>query len=395
MSSGKEETHLSQIRIYLNWPGSAEGWYAVKAKGAMLSVLHWGDAHGAFEDWSPFAYVPIDPAGNGEFYFSGNRGIPGGVTHVWAKVYTEDFSSFEWSNACIPEQFLTVDEKRGNVRSFSILTDFHMSQKPWRVRQALRAAESDVVFLLGDSSNDGRAEQFENVLACISDVAPDKAIFPVIGNHDVLHPSAQAENGCVHYEDFQKKLLSNAESRGFSVQHAPDGRAYSVTAGDIDIVALHCVTTGRMFVFPEDIEIDWLNRHLLETPALWHIVLCHAPLIRHNPNRNDGPAYFSKNNLIQEIIDQTGRVIFLNGHTHVSPNVLIGNGEYDRARGNIYLDCASVVETDTSREKGMMARDWKDGCETELTISENTVEITMRSIATGAKFSRGYYRFSV
>ncbi|MBQ5770314.1 MAG: hypothetical protein IIW08_03960 [Clostridia bacterium] len=161
---------MISVETNLIWPGSAEGWYAVKAKGAMLSVLHWGDVQGAFEDWSPFAYVPIDPAGNGEFYFSGNRGIPGGVTHVWAKVYADDFLSFEWANACIPEQFLTVDEKRGNVRSFSILTDLHMSQKPWRVRQALRAAESDIVFLLGDSSNDGRVEQFENVLACISDV---------------------------------------------------------------------------------------------------------------------------------------------------------------------------------------------------------------------------------
>lgn len=386
---------MISVEINLIWPGSAEGRYAVRAKGSILSVFFWGDMQGASEDWSPFAYVPIDPAGNGEFYFSGNRGIPRGMTHVWAKVYTEDFSSFEWSSAMIPERFLPKDEILPYTHTFSILTDLHMSKTPWRIRQALRAAESDVIFLLGDSSNDGRAEQFENVLACISDLTPDKAIFPVIGNHDVLHPSAKAENGCVHYEDFQKKLLSNAESRGFSVQYAPDGRAYSVRIGNVEILALHCVTTGRRFVFPEDIQIEWLNQRLLEMPDLWHIVLCHAPLIRHNPNRNDGPAYLGRNNRIQEIIDQSGRVIFLSGHTHVSTNVLIGNGEYDRARGNIYLDCASVVPTDTSGEKGMMARDWKDGCETELALSENMVEITMRSIASGVKFSRGYYRFSV
>ena len=386
---------MISVDINLIRPGNAEGWYAVRAKGYILSVLFWGDAQGASEDWSPFAYVPIDPAGNGEFYFSGNRGIPRGMTHVWAKVYTEDFSSFEWFSAMISGRFLPEDETPVKPVRFSVLTDLHMSKTPWRIRQALRAAESDVIFLLGDSSNDGRAEQFENVLACISDLAPDKVFFPVIGNHDVLHPSTKAENGCVHYEDFQKKLLFSAESRGFSVQYAPDGRAYSVRIGEIEILALHYVTTGRRFVFPEDIQIEWLKQRLSETPDLQHVVLCHAPLIRHNPNRNDGPAYLGGNNRIQEIIDQTGRVIFLSGHTHVSANVLTGNGEYDRAHGNIYLDCASVVPTDTSGEKGMMARDWKDGCETELALSKNMVEITMRSIASGVKFSRGYYRFSV
>lgn len=44
---------------------------------------------------------------------------------------------------------------------FSILTDLHLSSKPWKIRRALRTAESDTVFLLGDSTNDGLAEQFE------------------------------------------------------------------------------------------------------------------------------------------------------------------------------------------------------------------------------------------
>jgi len=395
MPAERRKTRMIEINIHLIRQSSAEGWYAVSAPGYGIAVLYWGNEREALADFSSFAYVPIDSAGNGAFYFCGNRGIPSGVTHVWVKAYREGSSSCEWSSASIDEKFLSKDEKEPYAQSFSILTDLHMSQKPWRVRQALRMVKSDTVFLLGDCANDGLPEQFDRVTSNIEELIPDKTVFPVIGNHDVLHPSDKAEDGCVNYADFQRKMLSKAEHNGFSVQYAPDGRAYSVKIGDIDIVALACVTTGRKFVFPDERQIDWLEKHLLETVASWHIVLCHAPLIMHNPNRNDGPAYFNKNKRIQQIVDRTGRVIFLNGHTHVSPNVLGGNGEYDRERRNIYLDCASVVETDASKETGMMARDWKDGCATELIVSGDMVEIRMRSIASGIMFPRGYYRFTV
>ena len=85
------------------------------------------------------------------------------------------------------------------------------------------------------------------------------------------------------------------------------------------------------------------------------------------------------------------RIIFLSGRTHVSPDVLTGNGAYDENHQNIYLDCGSAVATDTSREMGMMSPDWKDGCKTELLIAKDSVEICMRSTESGIRFPRGYY----
>ena len=48
---------------------------------------------------------------------------------------------------------------------------------------------------------------------------------------------------------------------------------------------------------------------------------------------------------------------------------------------------------DTSADQGLMAADWKDGCVSELAVSPDAVEICMKSIHTGLKFPRGYYRF--
>lgn len=383
------------IRLELNliWSGCAEGKYIVRAKGCILAALRWGDCGGPDDGWSPIAYVPVDPAGNGVFFFSGRRGIPPGITHVWARCYAADFTSFEDASAKIPERFLLREATGAVIGRFSVLTDLHMTTKPWKIRQALRAVQSDVVFLLGDSTNDGLPEQFGRFRACIEELAPDRPFFPVPGNHDVLHERHSAGgDGCRNYADFQKHLLSRSEVRGFQVEYAPDGRAYAVKIGGLDVIGLQCVTTGCKFLF-DDAQIDWLEERLAASEARWRIVLCHGPMLKHNPNRSDGPPYLSHNRRLQEMLDRYGRVIFLSGHTHVSPNVPGGSGEFDREHGNIYLDCASVVPTDTAGETGMMAPDWKDGCRTELTIMENAIEIRMGSVESGICFPRGYYWF--
>lgn len=385
---------MIKIQTSLIWPGCAQGKYSVKANGFILAILRWGNGEEPFHDWGPFAYVPIDPAGNGSFAFPGKRGIPRGASHVWARCYAADFASFTDACAEIPEQYLPPDTLEDDGKRFSIFTDLHLASKPWKIKQALRAAESDTIFLLGDSTNDGFAEQFAAFQACIEETVPDSSFFPVTGNHDVLHASRlDSSDGCRNYADFQKRLLAKAEKNGHVITYAPDHRAYSVQIGSLDVIGLQCVTTGRKFQFPEEIQLDWLKEHLSATAAAWHIILCHAPMLKHNPNRNEGVPYLDKNKRIQDMLDRNGRIIFLNGHTHVSPNVLLGNGEFDEAHQNIYLDCGSVVATDTSGECGLMAPDWKDGCKTELIVSENTLEICMSSIASGRKFPRGYYCF--
>ncbi len=387
---------MIKLQTSLIWRGCAQGKYIVKAKGYILAVLRWGDKEGPLNDWGPFAYVPIDPAGNGCFTFSGRRGIPREATHVWGRCFASDFSCFEDAVTEIPVAHLPESNQPQERISFSILTDLHLTSKPWKIKQALIATDNPVVFLLGDSTNDGLETQFEKFKNCIAENIPQKSIFPVPGNHDILHPSRSGNTaGCSNYARFQRHLLAQAEKQGYYISYSSVDQSYSVRMEDVDIIGLQCVTTGRNFLFPHGAAIDWLEKHLETTPAAWHIILCHAPMLTHNPNRNDGPPYLDQNKRIQEILDRNGRIIFLSGHTHVSPNVLVGNGEYDEEHRNIYLDCGSVVSTDTSGENGMMSPNWKDGCKTELTITEDTVEICMSSIESGIKFPRGYYRFHV
>jgi hypothetical protein len=82
---------MAKLQISLIWPGCAQGKYTIKAKGFILAVLRWGNVEGPLEECDPIGYMPIDPAGNGSFFFPGGRGIPPGATHVWARCVSHDF----------------------------------------------------------------------------------------------------------------------------------------------------------------------------------------------------------------------------------------------------------------------------------------------------------------
>ena len=387
------------LNVKLRQAGYAAGKFNIKAKGFFLAVLQWGNGETAFSDWSPIGYIPIDPAGNGGFLFPGRRAIPKEATHVWAHCVSHDFSSHADISVPLSAKYLPDFPDREDISKtlhFSVLTDFHLSAKTGSVRRALSSAESEILLLVGDSTNDGLSGQFEQFRNIIDQTIPEKSIFCVPGNHDVLHPAktGDGQDGISNYLTFREKILDKADQNGYQISRDKESLAYSVRLDFIDLIGLQCVISKRRFLFPKGRQIQWLETHLAEQKdAEWHIIMCHAPLLAHNPHRSDGSAYLDRDEQLQKLLDETGNIIFLSGHTHISPNLLSDNCVQDDKTGNIYLDCGSVADTHMEGLNSLSAPDWKDGCITELGVSEDSVEICMKSIDTGKKFPRGYYRF--
>lgn len=385
-----------KLQMYLKRPGSAQGRYTIRAKGFLIAILFWGNEEGRLPDWSSFAYVPIDPYGNGLFVFDGWRAIPAGATTVVARCISSDFQKEEFVSEPIPERFLPAKEAPEPLLRFSFLTDLHMAAKPRRITTALELAESDRIFFLGDSANDGMKEQYEDLKESIQSAASEKAVLSVIGNHDCVHPSkAGSSDGTEHYAAFQSWLMQREALEGLAVEASSDGLEWSLQVGNLDVVGLQCVISGRKFLFPEGRQVEWLRKHLGEhREADWHLLLCHAPLLAHNPNRNEGNPYLDRNKEIQKLADEYGNVIFLSGHTHMSPNTAGGSVEFDESSGNIYIDCGSVVTTSLEGEEGLLDPSWSKGCVTELAVGEEFVEVRIHSAVDGTHFPRGYYRIS-
>lgn len=374
-------------------PGCADGNYHVKAKGCIVASLHWADENGVLTDWQPFAYLPIETNGIGMYKMVGSRAIPRDATHVLARAVSADFASVEEILIPIPKP--AEAEAEESAQHFLVMTDLHLSSKPWKVRKALSMGKDyDAVLITGDMTNDGTQEQMELFWQCVNEIIPDVPVFTVTGNHDYSRdPLPQIPHGVCDYPALQQKLLNRADTMGISYQQDDSG-AYVATMGDTEIVGLNAATHWRRFKFPDNAQLEWLVSHLQASEAKRHIILCHAPLRLHHPYRpENGECYLSRDSVLQRIIDaaQT-EVIFLSGHTHYFMNCHEGCVEMAE-RNHLYINAGSIRPTALKPDELLQPECWTEGNVVELLIGENWTTVTGISIKTGQKIARGHYCF--
>lgn len=382
---------MVELKIKLCHPGFADGLFKIRAKGSLAASLYWANAEGPLPGWSAFAYVPVSPTGDAEFRFDGHRAIPYGATHVFVRCVFPDFQRTEEAITALPGEYSSYGPgTEGAFCQFSVMSDLHLARKPGRIRRALKLAESEVILLAGDVANDGRAEQYLDFLSCIEEAVPDKIVLPIGGNHDwPVVSGGDFEEPSVPYFEFQERLLKRAEDRGLNITRSELGH-WTAAINEIHVIGLNCVTRPRRLAFSRDTE-RWLEGQLLESrDAKRHIILCHAPLADHNPQRSGGEAYLTRNKDLQNMVERCGNIIYISGHTHVSPNYEKPCVEY--AEGNLYLNDGSVAPTEL-KGRELYPAEWKDGVITELRVSADAVGITMKSAQSGMAYPRGYYRF--
>lgn len=264
----------------------------------------------------------------------------------------------------------------------TVMSDLHLSKKPWQVRQALKMGEgADAVLLVGDLTNDGTPEQMALMKQCIAEVLPDKPVLAVAGNHDYPHqPSPMIQEGICDYLSLQDWLLG----RQPWPYHLDDSGAWAVRVNNIEIIGLNCVWHWRRFKFQDGAQLKWLEQHLNHSDAKWHIILCHAPLLAHNPKRSDTKPYLSRDEQLQRILDSHENIIFISGHTHVSMESPMGCVEFDEARNSIYINDGSIRPTTLLTVDGLPEAEPTDGNVVEIMFGEDDYpEITAVSTKTG------------
>ncbi|MCH1950726.1 metallophosphoesterase [Enterocloster sp. OA13] len=391
-----------RLMIKLKNPDGADGGYRIIAPGFMMAVLFWADKEGhALPDWTPFAYVPLI-SGSGSFDFSGKRAIPETAVSVLCRAVSEDCSQIR---ECL--QFIPGEIRKTSAKSycFAVASDLHISNKATPFEKLYDfATGSDGLLLAGDTVNDGSEQQFEFLKSCVMENWRRYGIFlpiyTVAGNHDIpLKPTPSiGKQGQGGYPMFQKWMKERNESVGIVWNQDVSG-AYAVPMEEhMEIIGIQCVSHFRRFVFHEGRQLEWLSNHLDETKGLkWHIILCHAPLLNHNPQRKPGKdaPYLSRDDRLQHILDTHRNIIFISGHTHFSLNNLSGCVEWDEFRENLYLNVGSIRKTTMHTGEVYVPSMWTEGSGVLLRISESDLEITTVGLYSGKKQARGYYQFNV
>lgn len=374
--------------------------FQIHAPGCIIAGLFWADKEGyALHEWTSFGYVRLI-SGRGSFEFSGKRAIPENAVSVLCRAVSEDCGQIEECLQVIPGE-------RGKSFQggycFAVASDLHISNKAAPIAKLYDfAAGSDGLLLAGDTVNDGTEQQFEFVKRCVMENWKKHGMFlpiyTVAGNHDIpIKPVLSTENQG-GYPMFQKWMQERIESVG-SIWNQDTSGAYAVPVGDdIEIIGIQCVSHFRRFLFREGRQLEWLSNHLDERKDLkWHIILCHAPLLKHNPQRKQGKdaPYLSRDDRLQYILDTHHNIIFISGHTHFSLNNLSGCVEWDDSRENLYLNVGSIRKTTMNTKELFIPSAWTEGCVVLLRISPCNLEITTVGLYSGKKQARGYYHFHV
>ena len=377
-------------RRFSSWDG-ADGVFRVQCEGAQRVRFSWDGPEGIAQAYADWAYIPLDENGCGEFTLRGDRAVPPGATHIClTSEYADGHARMR--RFAIPQSHRT--QPIGESLRLCLMSDLHMTRKPWRLRNAIRMGSVyDAILFAGDITNDGLPEQFERVKAIIEEEAPDTPVIVVCGNHDFPpRPLPEAYDGVSNYYLFQHWLLERAARMGVEVHEDASG-AFLSRIGDVQIIGLNAVSHWRRFVFHEGRQLDFLERQLSAEWDRYTIVMCHAPLRAHRPAKEGEAPYLSRDSRLQAIIDDAQNVIFHSGHTHVTLNEGAGCVEFDRERGNVYLNDGSICTT-TFREQEPLADDaWLAGAVAELSIARNEIEIAGRTIYSARRFGRAYYRF--
>lgn len=270
------------------------------------------------------------------------------------------------------------------------MSDLHLNKKPWLVRKALRMGhDADLVLLVGDLVNDGTPEQLMQMRTCITEILPETPVLAVAGNHDYpCYPSPMICEEISTYSALAQWLLG----RQSHPAELDSSGGWAVHVGEAEILGLNCVTHWRKFVFPQEAQFRWLEHHLNHSDAPWHILLCHAPLLSHNPKRTDRP-YLHRDKQLQEILNAHQNVIFLSGHTHVSMESAIPCVEYDESRNHIYINDGSIRPTTLLQQDGRPAQSPTDGNVVELLLEGNQLTVTAWSVRTAQPLPGIQYHF--
>ena len=272
---------------------------------------------------------------------------------------------------------------------FLVMSDLHLSKKPWQVRKALKmGTDADAVLLVGDLTNDGTPEQITLMQQSIAEVLTNTPVLAVPGNHDYPHfPTPMIREKFCDFEALQDWLLIR--------QPYPyvldDSGAWAVRLGEVEIIGLNCVWHWRRFKFKDGAQLKWLEQHLDNSDARWHMVLCHAPLLAHNPKRSDTKPYLSRDEQLQKIIDAHKNIIFISGHTHVSMESPIGCVEHDEIRNNIYINEGSIRPTTLLEDTGLPRAEPAVGNIVEIQTIGREVAVKVLSLEDGSEIATEHF----
>ena len=115
---------------------------------------------------------------------------------------------------------------------FGLISDIHLTKKPYRLVSALRLLQdTDILLVAGDLADRGLPEQYDLLENIFNTHFPDKPIFIVSGNHDI------PQNNELPYRSFEKSI--SWRNNCYSLENDLSSAYYAEITENIDLIGLN------------------------------------------------------------------------------------------------------------------------------------------------------------
>lgn len=252
-----------------------------------------------------------------------------------------------------------------------VISDLHIRNKTINIEHALtKMQDADILLLVGDIADTAEESQYETVLEQLHVYAASIPVYCVSGNHD--NPARDDTN----YRRFENRL-----NRKYPSVIDNSGAFYKYIDENIDIIGLNPVYHQKLFFFPNHgQQLTFLEERLKESKSKYHIVMYHPPLARYNPQTKPGMRVYTsaeQDARLQKTMDENRNIIFLSGHTHLTPVVA-----FDDVHHNLYINDGSICPTGIIGKEG----ETQQGNVTILDIKEDGISVIIKGIYTEKVF---------
>ncbi len=256
-----------------------------------------------------------------------------------------------------------------------VISDLHIYNKTLNIERALSTLNDvDLLLIVGDIADRAEEKQFNTAVEVLEKHIHSIPIYSVSGNHD--NPAKDDTN----YRKFE--MLINREYPSIV---DISGAFYKRINNTVELIGLNPMYHQKQFFFPNrGQQLHFLKERLSGSTAQYHIVLCHPPLIGHNPQRTENMSPYivkEQDQRLQEIINEHHNVIFISGHTHIFPEL-----DFDASHQNLYINDGSICPTTKDNTTNTI-----QGNGTLIEINEECILVTIKGIHTGKVFANNIY----
>jgi len=343
--------------------GSAQGNLSLKftTKNFIPHSLRWGDAKGAFEEFTPLSSFD-DNGKTVRIAIRRKTVIPDGVTHLW--LYKEDVPVISLE---IPEERrLTVSEPE---YVFGLVSDLHLDNSSATeavdgMMRSYAANHVDFLVSLGDNTSSNKVEQLMN-WKTLKMKYPTLNMYSVLGNHDIL-PRHTEGSGLTTFTDAEFRAKVSASLKRFQsyFENTVD-YDYTLEQGDDLIIFLGLGTADEVSEAATkggqalgQAQLDWLDdtldQYYNKDKKSGHVFLMFHFYARNTFDTVTTASALqegSSKKLEAVLAKYKGHeIIYFSGHNHYAFDV--GMNIYDNHAGYTMLHCPSASRSSNLKDTG-------------------------------------------